>query len=135
MANESKSIEEIHDAVKRRLFADECVPQLVGLDNQIMELEELILKCSEFGESNSALLVGPRGSGKSTAIDYALKTLKEENKLEHLLEVKLNGLVQTDDKLALKEITFQLQLENTVGDKIFGSFAENLVFLLEALKT
>jgi origin recognition complex subunit 4 len=29
------------------------------------------------------------------------------------------GLVQTDDKLALKEITFQLQLENTVGDKIF----------------
>lgn len=31
----------------------------------------------------------------------------------------MTGLVQTDDKLALKEITFQLQLENTVGDKIF----------------
>ena len=29
------------------------------------ELKELILKCSEFGESNSVLLVGPRGSGKS----------------------------------------------------------------------
>lgn len=31
----------------------------------------------------------------------------------------MTGLIQTDDKLALKEITFQLQLENTVGDKIF----------------
>lgn len=35
----------------------------------------------------------------------------------------------------MKEITRQLQLENTVGDKVFGSFAENLQFLLEALKT
>lgn len=32
------------------------------------ELQELILKCSDFGESNSALLVGPRGSGKSTVM-------------------------------------------------------------------
>ena len=30
-----------------------------------------------------------------------------------------SGLMQTDDKIALKEITRQLQLENTVGDKVF----------------
>lgn len=70
------------------------------------------------------------------------------------------GLLQTDDRIALKEITRQLHLENVVGDKVFvsicetfadffgskklhrksfsasfqGSFAENLAFLLEALK-
>ncbi|KPP69771.1 origin recognition complex subunit 4-like [Scleropages formosus] len=44
------------------------------------------------------------------------------------------GLLQTDDRIALKEITRQLNLENVVGDKVFGSFAENLAFLLEALK-
>ena len=31
------------------------------------------------------------------------------------------GLVQTDDRSALLEITRQLQLENTVGDKVFVS--------------
>ena len=35
MAKGLRSIEEIHDTVKRRLFADECVPHIVGLDNQI----------------------------------------------------------------------------------------------------
>lgn len=69
-----------------------------------------------------------------------------------------SGLLQTDDRVALKEITRQLHLENVVGDKVFvsihsesylhpikcssiniffyfqGSFAENLAFLLEALK-
>ncbi|XP_028397780.1 origin recognition complex subunit 4-like [Dendronephthya gigantea] len=135
MAKDLKSIEEIHDTIKRRVFADDMVPHLIGLDNQIKELQELVLKCSDYGESNSALLVGPRGNGKSTAVSYVLKTLQEKRKLENLLQVKLNGLVQTDDKLALKEITCQLQLENSVGDKIFGSFAENLIFLLEALRT
>lgn len=31
------------------------------------------------------------------------------------------GLLQTDDKIALKEITRQLHLENVVGDKVFVS--------------
>ncbi|KAG2459326.1 ORC4 protein, partial [Polypterus senegalus] len=44
------------------------------------------------------------------------------------------GLLQTDDRIALKEITRQLNLENVIGERVFGSFAENLAFLLEALK-
>lgn len=31
------------------------------------------------------------------------------------------GLLQTDDRIALREITRQLQLENVVGDKVFVS--------------
>ena len=47
----------------------------------------------------------------------------------------LSGLIQTDDKLALRDITKQLNLDNVVGDKVFGSFAELLSFLLASLKT
>nr|KAF6337198.1 origin recognition complex subunit 4 [Myotis myotis] len=68
-------------------------------------------------------------------INHALKELMEvEDVSENVLQVHLNGLLQINDKIALKEITRQLNLENVVGDKVFGSFAENLSFILEALK-
>jgi origin recognition complex subunit 4 len=50
------------------------------------------------------------------------------------ITVYLNGLVHTDDSKALKSATAQLDLENAVDGKVFGSFAENLAFLLECLK-
>ncbi|NXD22309.1 ORC4 protein, partial [Spelaeornis formosus] len=111
-------------------------------------LLELLKRTTVHGESNSALVIGPRGSGKTALLNNVLKDLREMKEVrENLLEVHLNGncqfcmknrflsgLLQTDDKVALKEITRQLQLENVVGDKVFGSFAENLAFLLEALR-
>ncbi|NXV02843.1 ORC4 protein, partial [Cettia cetti] len=109
---------------------------------QRSHLLELLKRTTVHGESNSALIIGPRGSGKSALLNHVLKKLREMNQVRgNLLEVHLNGknpflsgLLQTNDKVALKEITRQLQLENVVGDKVFGSFAENLAFLLEALR-
>lgn len=49
--------------------------------------------------------------------------------------VHLNGLVHGDDKLALKSIASQMKLENAVDGKVFGSFSENLAFLLACLKS
>lgn len=40
----------------------------------------------------------------------------------------LPGLVQIDDRSALLEITRQLQLENTVGDKVFVSIKTSKQF-------
>ncbi|XP_029766397.1 origin recognition complex subunit 4 isoform X2 [Terrapene carolina triunguis] len=98
-------------------------------------LLELLKRTTIHGESNSALIIGPRGSGKTTLLNHVLKELMEIKQVrENLLQVHLNGLLQTNDKIALKEITRQLQMENVVGDKVFGSFAENLAFLLDALK-
>merc|ERR1740123_165126 len=54
---------------------------------------------------------------------------------DNAVVVHLSGHIQTDDKLALRDITKQLNLENVVGDKVFGSFAEHLSFLLASLKT
>ncbi|XP_029461285.1 origin recognition complex subunit 4 isoform X2 [Rhinatrema bivittatum] len=106
-----------------------------GVETQHKHLIELLKRTAVHGESNSALIIGPRGSGKSMLLNDALEELgKIKQVKENILQVHLNGLLQTNDKIALKEITRQLQLENVVGDKVFGSFAENLAFLLEALK-
>ena len=35
MAKELRSIDEIHEAIKRRIYSDECVPHVVRLDNQV----------------------------------------------------------------------------------------------------
>ncbi|XP_012922989.1 origin recognition complex subunit 4 isoform X2 [Heterocephalus glaber] len=108
---------------------------LFGVQVQYRHLIELLKRTAIHGESNSVLIVGPRGSGKTMLINHALKELMEiEEVSENILQVYLNGLLQINDKIALKEITRQLHLENVVGDKVFGSFAENFSFLLEALK-
>ncbi|XP_044525823.1 origin recognition complex subunit 4 [Gracilinanus agilis] len=108
---------------------------LFGVQTQYKLLIDLLKRTAIHGESNSALIIGPRGSGKTMILNQALEELMEIKQVrENVLQVHLNGLLQTSDKIALKEITKQLCLENVVGDKIFGSFAENLSFLLEALK-
>jgi len=47
--------------------------------------------------------------------------MEVEEVSENVLQVHLNGLLQINDKIALKEITRQLNLENVVGDKVFVS--------------
>ncbi|XP_033020279.1 origin recognition complex subunit 4 [Lacerta agilis] len=109
--------------------------KLFGTELQYKQLLELLKRTAINGESNSVLIIGPRGSGKTLLTCHVLKKLMEVKEVrENTLQVHLNGLLQTNDKIALKEITRQLNLENVVGDKVFGSFAENLTFLLEALK-
>lgn len=66
-------------------------------------LRETILRSM----SNSALLLGPRSTGKSLVVETALKDFKDAG--EEFLVVRLNGLVHTDDKIALRAIARQLQ--------------------------
>ncbi|XP_029872915.1 origin recognition complex subunit 4 isoform X2 [Aquila chrysaetos chrysaetos] len=122
--------------ILRERFCHRCATgKLFGIEHQYRHLLELLKRTIVHGESNSALIIGPRGSGKTALLNHVLKELTEMKQVrENLLEVHLNGLLQTNDKVALKEITRQLHLENVVGDKVFGSFAENLAFLLEALR-
>ena len=67
------------------------------------------------GESNSVLLLGGPGSCKSTIVNNALSRLKEEHPEESkFYTIHLDGQIQTDDKVALKEIARQLALEMNV---------------------
>ncbi|GLV36435.1 Origin recognition complex subunit 4 [Carabus blaptoides fortunei] len=87
------------------------------------------------GESNSALIIGARSTGKTVMLRDVLKELQTTINLNsNAIVVELNGLIHTDDKLALKSCTIQMNLENAVHDKVFGTFAENLTFLLECLR-
>ncbi|XP_048090230.1 origin recognition complex subunit 4 [Alosa alosa] len=128
-------VSQAQKVLRQRFCHQEISTPPVGLESQHKHLLELLRRTAVHGESNSVLIVGPRGSGKTMLLNYVLKELLQEKDVKsNIMLVRLNGLLQTDDRIALKEITRQLNLENVVGDKVFGSFAENLGFLLEALK-
>nr|CDS33819.1 origin recognition complex subunit 4 [Hymenolepis microstoma] len=62
------------------------------------------------GISNSMLLIGRRGSGKTHLLRSVLEKLKQDPVVEeNLIEIHINGLVHTDDRIALHSITKQLQ--------------------------
>ncbi|KAG5440567.1 hypothetical protein PCK2_000392, partial [Pneumocystis canis] len=85
------------------------------------------------GESNSCLIVGPKSSGKSNILDTAIMSLNEFS--SHFFVVRLNGIIQTDDKLALKEIARQLNVKMNLDDQenITSNFSDNLFKILTIL--
>ncbi|XP_051997439.1 origin recognition complex subunit 4 isoform X2 [Xyrauchen texanus] len=132
---EAQCVSMAQKVMRERLCHQNLPDQPIGLESQHKHLLELLRRTAVHGESNSVLIVGPRGAGKSMLLGFVLKELMQLKEVQkNVLLVELNGLLQTDDKIALREITRQLHLENVVRDKVFGSFAENMAFLLEALK-
>lgn len=122
--------------LRKRLGQCWVPEKFIGFEKEEKEIYDLLKRTVSFGESNSVVVIGARGIGKSMLLKSILNNICEDKKIaQNLLQVHLNGLLQTDDKIALKEIACQLQLENTFGNKVMGSFAENLQFLLEALKS
>jgi len=51
--------------VRNNIFYSENI-RLLGLDSEFSELLNLVLRTVDRAESNSALIIGPRGSGKSS---------------------------------------------------------------------
>lgn len=88
------------------------------------------------GESNSLLLLGSRGAGKSLLVNTALGSLRQDLSTE-FHTVRLNGFVQTDDRLALREIWRQLGREMEVAEdetnQVVGSYADTMTSLLGLL--
>ncbi|KAG5863340.1 hypothetical protein JTB14_000249 [Gonioctena quinquepunctata] len=133
MKSEKKGVAEIRNYLKNSILKNKIFSGYQEERNQVFDL---LLRTVQYGESNSALLIGPRGSGKTTLLKDVLSELQKDRKFsENSITVKLHGLVHIDDRLALKSTTSQLHLENVVGGKVFGSFAENMAFLLACLRT
>eukprot|EP00794_Sanderia_malayensis_P003653 gene3653-4170_t len=131
------SVKEARRLLKNRLYGHDVPSHFWlswGLENQRRQLKEVFEQCLNFGESNSALIIGPRGSGKTKLIESALHELKPSSGGNHFV-ISLNGSIQTDDRTALQEIARQLELENVTDDHVFGSFADNLAFILDSFSS
>lgn len=155
----STQMESAVQFLKHRLRTDHST--FIGHATQHNQIKELISRTSERGESNSALVIGPIGCGKTTVSNrrctrfrtikfsilfnsFSFSSQMISSILSHLLPdhdfrantliVQLNGYVHTDDAAALKSITRQMQLETAVDGKVFTTFADNLAFLLDCLK-
>ncbi|CAH1116523.1 unnamed protein product [Phaedon cochleariae] len=134
MKSEIKGLKEIRLFIKNRLSNYDGT--FVKEFSQRNLVFDLIVRTIQSGESNSVILIGPRGSGKTILINDVLSNIQNNLKFsKDSIIVQLNGLIHTDDRLALKSITFQMNLDNVVDGKVFGSFAENLAFLLACLRT
>ncbi|KAL4717891.1 hypothetical protein ACJJTC_005736 [Scirpophaga incertulas] len=132
--NQLKQIKLVRKFLKLKILEDNITFR--GHVQERSHVYDLIKRVVVHGESHSALMIGPRGSGKTTLINSVLSQLSKEVDLENdAIIVKLSGLIHHDDKIALKSIAAQMKLENAVGDKVFGTFAENLAFLLSCLQS
>lgn len=86
------------------------------------------------GEGNSMLVIGSRGSGKSSLVESVISDLSRDHR-DDFHVVRLNGFIHTDDKLALREIWRQLGREMEVEDETSGrsNYADALTSLLALL--
>ncbi|KAK7695834.1 hypothetical protein QCA50_000472 [Cerrena zonata] len=67
------------------------------------QLTELLKGTVLRGEGNSCILTGPPGSGKTQMVERVVSNLPEKP-----IIVRLSGHAQTDDRLAMREIAWQL---------------------------
>lgn len=133
-ATVSAEITLIKSIVLSKLTQRRPVP-LTNLDTEYAKVHQLLEATVNSGESNSMLLIGARGSGKTALINKALLELSRSQK-QHFHIVRLNGFIQTDDKLALREIWRQLGREMEIEDEegtTNKSYADTLAMLLALL--
>ncbi|OVF09947.1 putative origin recognition complex subunit [Clavispora lusitaniae] len=70
-------------------------------------------------EGHSTLLIGPRGSGKSLILDKALDSLRAKYR-DSFITIKLNACLHSDDKIALREIARQLDMNSNKFGAVTG---------------
>lgn len=108
---------------------------LVNVEDEYRKVHQLIEQTVLAGEGNSMLVIGSRGSGKTTLVETAISELASDHRDEFHV-VRLNGFIHTDDKLALREIWRQLGREMDVEDDGMGgrnNYADTLTSLLALL--
>ncbi|KAJ3493545.1 hypothetical protein NLG97_g4665 [Lecanicillium saksenae] len=127
-----------HLGAMQRVLLDRCAGRrrirMFGQDEASDKVRQLIEQTVLAGEGNSMLLIGPRGSGKSTLVENTITDLSQEHRQDFHV-VRLNGFIHTDDKLALREIWRQLGKEMQVEDDLLNrsNYADTMASLLALL--
>ncbi|PVU94112.1 hypothetical protein BB561_002790 [Smittium simulii] len=125
----AQELQNIKCLLKKRLVGKSDSPILVGLDKPYKTLYDTIERTIRYGESNSTILVGPRGSGKTSLVKKVLYDLNKELSDSYFL-LKLSGLVHINDRVALKSIASQLNQNMSLEDNANRSAAEWMNFLI-----
>ena len=108
---------------------------LVGLEDEYEKVRQVVEQTVGAGEGNSMLILGARGSAKTTLVEAVILQMKIDHQ-DDFHVVRLNGFVHTDDKLALKEIWRQLGHEMEIDDATASAptnYADTLASLLALL--
>ncbi|CCH42648.1 Origin recognition complex subunit 4 [Wickerhamomyces ciferrii] len=84
-----------------------------GLESKFQDIYKLLESTIKDHESQSALVVGPKNSGKTAVLNSVLDQLRSNisQTNEDFLLIKISGITQEDDKSAVKSIARQLDLE------------------------
>ncbi|KAJ2401642.1 origin recognition complex subunit 4 [Coemansia sp. RSA 2559] len=123
-----------------RLYGRIPPPELVGLAPQFDAIFSLLDRTVSSNEGNSALLIGPRGSGKSSVVHKALDALAEKhngNQNPSTIKyhtVRLSGFIHTSDRIALRDIARQLLIEQDLENILIGSFSDAFSYILNLLR-
>ncbi|KAK1818065.1 origin recognition complex subunit 4 [Friedmanniomyces endolithicus] len=131
---EAEHLAAIQSMVVAQLTGKRPIP-LTNLYDEYTKVSTLIAQTVTASESNSMLLIGARGSGKTALVNQILR----EQAIEHPDDfhvVRLSGFIHTDDKIALREIWRQLGREMKVEDDEGPSsrnYADTLTTLLALL--
>ncbi|CAG8627200.1 3952_t:CDS:2 [Funneliformis caledonium] len=102
-----ESIAKTRKSLKERLSGHAISQTLVGLEKKYKELYDLLNRTVDFGESNTCMLIGPSGCGKTMLVNKVLQELSEKYDDDFCI-VYLNGLYQTNDTTARRQLTRQL---------------------------
>ena len=124
------------DRVLFQLSSLHLPTKMPGLEMQEAELFELLQRTMDASMNNAALILGPRGSGKSALLDLCLRRLKVEwsKQAKSYVLIQLDGSVQTDDTLAMREIVFQICRDHELEQlKESLDFHAHLAFLVDIL--
>jgi origin recognition complex subunit 4 len=116
-----------------KIYGKRLVP-LKNLNDEYTKVNTVISQTITAGESNSMLLIGARGSGKTALINHILREQATEHP-DDFHVVRLNGFIHTDDKIALREIWRQLGREMDLDEEenTTRNYADTLASLLALL--
>ncbi|KAF3795008.1 Origin of replication complex subunit 4 [Nymphaea thermarum] len=121
--------------IRRRL----CDPKFIfkcfssDPDSNYSKLKFVLSNAVTEACSNSVLLLGPRGCGKAAVLDLVLDDLRTEHP-DLVSVVRLNGMLHSNDRSALKEISRQLCVEHQLAFSKMASFDDNSEFLITMLR-
>ncbi|KAH3664093.1 hypothetical protein OGAPHI_004807 [Ogataea philodendri] len=80
---------------------------LANLEMEYMQIYKMLENTIKFNEGKSCLVIGPRGTGKTSLVNNALLELGEKFR-NMFYVIRISGVYQNDDKSAIKEIARQL---------------------------